>query len=765
MNLFKKAIGATFVAGLATFGLAYNPISTYHYLADPGAAADDEYFYIITDSDDPAPYNADGKDVNQGGHGGYNIKALYGFRSKDMQNWTDFGIIYDARQVNGIGDIWASGIAKNPNDGRLYIVFPDGGGGGIGLIGADSIAGPWTNPLPNNKKLINNWGGGFADCDNIGWCFDPAIFFDDDGQGYFTFGGGSSNSRPAADNNNNIFNIYKFNKDMKGFDTNPTQLKIGGPKAMEASYIHKYKDNYYLSYSTADLRIAYGMSKSPTGPYTYKGIFMGNPSIGGQNINANNNNHHGIAEFKGHWYVVYHDRRISMGYDGLEKIPADDGIANPSPAFHRSVSVDEFTYAADGSMNSLTFTKEGPEQIEDFDPYDWYPALTSSRQKGIRSRSNWVPGKVSGSLLLPLSTKESWIRVSGVDFGKGATGFTVEAASTADNNKIEVHKGSATGTLAGTCTLKNTGSKNTFAETTCNVEGLSGIVEQLFLVFKGSQDSTMAIKGWGFEGSGKTPPEPQKPFGGKAWAIPGKIQMEDFDVPGTGRGDEYASYSDNDEENHGESDYRKEDAPSVDLYKKSGDRIVVGFIQKGEWLEYTVNVAEAGAYTMYAAVASDGGSSFQLSMDGKNITEEIAVPAAKKEEGAEQNFDDYAKVSANVTLTAGTHVLRMTATADWFDIDYINFVAGENAEDDVPLDDPSNEELVAIGSGLALDIAAESQFDVFDLNGGKLASFRAKTMNEASSMWQRSSASAKVQGICLIRNRANGMVTRVRAVR
>ncbi|MCQ2102532.1 MAG: carbohydrate-binding protein [Fibrobacter sp.] len=757
MNFFKKVIGATFAAGLATFGLAYNPISTYHYLADPGAAADDEYFYIITDSDDPAAYDANG----------YSIKALYAFRSKDMQNWTDFGIIYDARQVNGIGDIWASGIAKNPNDGRLYIVFPDGGGGGIGLIGADSIAGPWTNPLPNNKKLINNWGGGFADCDGIGWCFDPAIFYDTDGTGYFTFGGGSSDSRPAADNNNNIFNIYKLNKDMKGFDTKPTQLKIGGPKAMEASYIHKYKDNYYLSYSTADLRIAYGMSKSPTGPYTYKGIFMGNPNINGQNINANNNNHHGIAEFKGHWYVVYHDRRIANGYDGLEKIPADDGKPNPVPAFHRSVSVDEFTYAADGSMNSLTFTKEGPKQIENFDPYDWYPALTSSKQKGVRSRSNWAPGKVAENILLPLASRsESWIRVSGVDFGKGATGFTVEAASVADNNKIEIRKGSATGTLAGTCTLKKTGSKSTFAETSCDVDGLSGIVEQLFLVFKGSQDSTMAIKGWGFEGSGKTPPEPQKPFGGKAWAIPGKIQMEDFDVPGTGRGDEYASYSDNDEENHGDSDYRKDDAPSVDLYKKSGDRIVVGYIQKGEWLEYTVNVAETGTYTMFAAVASDGGSSFQLSVDGENITEEIAVPAAKKEEGAEQNFDDYAKVSAKVNLTKGEHVLRFTATADWFDIDYVNFEAGEDAVDPDPIvgegeQTPVVGDSTAIGKVVRLNSAAVETFGVFDLKGKKVASIEAVGLSSAVSQWKNS---AKLQGIYVIRG-SKGQMSKIRVTR
>ena len=706
--------GLAAVGILATAALADNPISSYHYLADPGAASDDTYFYIITDSDDPAPYNSNG----------YEIKALYGFRSKDMKNWTDFGIIYDARKVDGIDAIWASGIAVNPNDHRLYIVFPDGGGGGIGLIGADSIAGPWTNPVSGGKKLINNWGGGLADCDGIGWCFDPAIFFDDDGTGYFTFGGGSSDSRPAADNNNNIFNIYKLNKDMKGFDvSSKTALKIGGPKAMEASYIHKYKNKYYLSYSTADLRIAYGMSDSPMGPYTYKGIFMGNPSINNQNINANNNNHHGIAEFKGHWYVAYHDRRIANGYDGLEKIPAEDGKANPTPAFHRSVSVDEFYYNNDGTMKELTFTKEGPKQIENFDPYDWYPALTSSKQKGIRSRSNWSPGKVAEHLLLPLSTKESWIRVSGVDFGTAATGFTVLAGSTADDNKIEIHTGSASGTLAGTCTLKNTGSKSTYDETSCDVSGLKGVVEQVFLVFKGSKDSTMAIKAWGFEGSGSTPPEPQKPFGGKAWAIPGVIEAENFDEPGTGRDAGVDSYSESDSEDHGiengGTSYRE--GTGVDIYEKATGHIV----------GYTVNVAAAGDYTVYASVATDNETAgFSLSVDGETVAE---IPVSGS------SWDEFSKVKANVVLPAGEHVLRFTVTGDWFDIDNFNFVAGKDA----PEPDPH-----AIKGGVALKVPSAYDYRVFDVNGTLVGKVSLKGVSASEAL----RAAGFRQGVYMLRS-------------
>jgi hypothetical protein len=664
MRLLKRLTMAGLLAGFGVGALADNPISAYHYLADPGAASDGTYFYVITDSDDPAVANANG----------YDIKALYGFRTKDMKNWTDFGIIYDARKVDGIGDIWASGIAVNPNDHRLYIVFPDGGGGGIGLIGADSIAGPWTNPVSGNKKLINNWGGGIADCDGIGWCFDPAIFFDDDGTGYFTFGGGSSDSRPANDNNNNIFNIYKLNKDMKGFDVGTkTNLKIGGPKAMEASYIHKYKGNYYLSYSTADLRIAYGMSKNPMGPYEYKGIFMGNPNINGQNINANNNNHHGIAEFKGHWYVAYHDRRIANGYDGLEKIPAEDGKANPNPAYHRSVSVDEFYYNDDGTMKSLTFTKEGPKQIENFDPYDWYPALTSSKQKGIRSRSNWTPGKVAEHLLLPLSTKESWIRVSGVDFGTAATGLTVQAASTDDGNKIEVRTGSATGTLAGTCTLKNTGSKSSFADNSCEVEGLKGIVEQLFFVFKGSRDSTMAIKAWGFEGSGTTPPEPQKPYGEKAVTLPAKIEAEHYDIPGVGRGGDVDSYSDNDSENQGDAEFRTDLGVDIVL---GGTGKAIGYTNAGEWLEYSVIVPEDGDYEIKASASTgnENGTSFCFLVDGKAVGDTIKVPQTGEDWSVYKEFE-----GGKAKLTKGEHIIRLVITGnnvnvDWFSLGDVNEV-------------------------------------------------------------------------------------------
>ena len=731
------------MAGFGVSALADNPISTYHYLADPGAAADDDYFYIITDSDDPAPANSNG----------YKIYALYAFRSRDMQNWTDFGIIYDARKVSGINDIWASGIAVH--NGTFYIVFPDGGGGGIGYIKAPAIEGPWTNAVGQGKdKLVG--GRGIIGCDGVSWCFDPGIFIDDDGTTYVTWGGGESNSRPNTDN----FDIVKLNDAKDAPVGNGSHVKVNNlptRKMLEASYIHKHGNTYYFSYSTGWQQgaptIDYGTSNNVMGPYTWKGTILGDPSMNGRSINGNNN-HHGIAEFKGHSYVVYHDRRIAKGHNGLEVIPADDGRPNPNEGYHRSVSVDEMFYNADGTIKQVVCTNEGPEQIENFDPYDVYPALTSSKQKGIRSRSNFVQGKKAEHVLLPLSSKESWLRVSGVDFGTAATGFVVEAASAADNNKIEIRTGSATGTLAGTCTLKNTGSKTSYAETKCDVEGLKGIVKQLFLVFKGDRDSTMAIKSWGFEGSGSTPPEPQKPFGGKAAEIPGKIEMENFDEPGSGRGSEIKSYSDNDAEDHGiaEGDKSYREGTGVDIYKKATG-YVVGYNQADEWLEYTVNIKEAGDYTMFASVATDNSASFTLSVDDKSVAE---VPVSGS------SWDDFVKVKANVTLPAGEHILRFTVTGDWFDIDYMNFAKGKDAKDP---EESSGDSTIAIHKGIRMDVASVATFDVFDLTGKKVASFTARSMLEAKKLWRENAQAKSVQGFSLIRNRSNGAVARVRSVR
>jgi GH35 family endo-1,4-beta-xylanase len=255
-------------------------------------------------------------------------------------------------------------------------------------------------------------------------------------------------------------------------------------------------------------------------------------------------------------------------------------------------------------------------------------------------------------------------------------------------------------------------------------------------------------------------PEPQLPFKGEAIAIPGKIEAEDFDIPGVGRNEDGTSndsYGD-DSENHGDSDYRK--GTGVDLYKKATG-VIVGYNSEGDWLEWTVNVKEEGDYTMFAAVAAAGStSSFQLSLDGKELTGVVSVPAATS---GEENYDDYNKVSANVTLPAGKHILRMDVTGAWFDVDYFTFVKGKDATDPEPIvkDKPGTE---AIPQVVKYDPNALQDYFVFDMHGVNLGVMSAYGFDGAAEIL-RSSADIKCSGVYLLRNRFTGEMQKIRIAR
>ena len=706
-KVWKRA--ATLVAGLAVFGLADNPVSTYHYLADPSAASDGDTFYILTDVDDYSPQkNYD-----------YDIVGLNAFSSQDMKNWTDHGMIFRSKREFGDypNNTWASGIAVHK--GRVYIVYPNGASG-VGMITATSIDGPYTDPVKEThgvNYIAASYGSSvIGSCDQIAHCFDPGIFIEEDGTGYVVFGGGQNNNRPYGNN----LDIIKFTESNGKITIDKNSLKrISAPGSFEAPYIHKKDNKYYLSFNTQPQVIDYSMSDNIMGPYTFVGTVIPGISSVPDAHNEGGNNHQGFAEFKGKWYAVYHDRRLVTADEHPGSCTQSGQCTNsPNKENHRSVSIDELTWSGD-KMNKLTFTREGPKQIKNFDPYNTYKALTSSKQRNVRSRTDWTKGKPVVHVLTPLATKESWIRVSGVDFGNGAENLRVKAASVADGNKIEIHKGSVSGALAGTCALTKTSGWQDYVDNDCEMSGLTGVVDELFFVFKGSKDSTMGVLEWEFQGT-KREPEPQTPFGGKAWAIPGKIEAENFDEPGYGAGNN--SYSDNDSDDHGaESNGGKSyrEGTGVDIYKKNNG-YVVGYNQSGEWLEYTVEVAEAGDYTVFASVASaNASSSFQLAIDGENITEEIAVP---KNEG-EENYDDYSLVKANVSLTAGKHILRFTVTGDWMDIDYFEFAKGKDA-------DPGKTSIAAV----KFQNNAAKIYRVFDLNGSLMGTVDLSHMRAAQAI-------------------------------
>ena len=123
----------------------------------------------------------------------------------------------------------------------------------------------------------------------------------------------------------------------------------------------------------------------------------------------------------------------------------------------------------------------------------------------------------------------------------------------------------------------------------------------------------------------------QGPYAMQATAIPGVVEVENFDTGGQG----VASNDNDPNSNLGSQDfggigniYRNPDGVDLEPTADTGGGSNVAFINTGEWLEYTVDVPTAGQYDLIARVASEGsGGSLNLEIDGVEKTGAIGFSA------------------------------------------------------------------------------------------------------------------------------------------
>ena len=157
----------------------------------------------------------------------------------------------------------------------------------------------------------------------------------------------------------------------------------------------------------------------------------------------------------------------------------------------------------------------------------------------------------------------------------------------------------------------------------------------------------------------------QLPYGGVAWAIPGTIEAGKFDTYEGGKGQNIA-YVDVTTTNSG--DFRLDEY--VDATSNLAEGTYVGSIAPGEWLEYTVNVNQAGVYSFafrYASGNLAGGGPFHLELDGKSISGNISVLSTT-------GWNVWAtKTVADIPLTPGQHVLRVAFSNGEFNLAKITF--------------------------------------------------------------------------------------------
>ena len=233
---------------------------------------------------------------------------------------------------------------------------------------------------------------------------------------------------------------------------------------------------------------------------------------------------------------------------------------------------------------------------------------------------------------------------------EGSSGFTVE------NNSYKNSPSGIGRNAAGQYTEKNNGG---YIESVAQAAGLQG-------EFKSIGDRISSIPLADFNGA-----VAQEPYKAQ-FTIPGAIQAEDYD-----NGGQSVSFYDKDFVNEGNV-YREDgvDVVGVDcsdsLATKDCKGYAIGYTEAGEWLEYSVNVITASKYVFRANVASglDVGS-FRLFLDGKAITDTIAVPQG-------EDWNTYGFVEGKTAeLEKGDHVLRIQFTGTYVNLDWIQFALTE----------------------------------------------------------------------------------------
>ena len=430
------------------------PLFQTKYTADPSPLVVGDTLFLYT-SHDASP--EDIPDENEKSSAGFFMYDWLLWSTTDMVNWTEHGAVASLKDFpwrsreNGA---WA--IQTVERNGKYYLYAPLHGHG-IGVLESDSPYGPFKDPL--GKPLV--W-------DQSNWFdIDPSVYTDDDGQAYMYWG------------NPHTF-WAKLGNDMTSLTSSVTKLPHI-PNYQEGPWFYKRNGHYYLGFASTCCpeALGYAMSDSPTGPWEWKGYIM-------KPTPRDRGNHPGICDYKGHSYV------FGQNYDlmHLETFEHHE---------RRSVSATEITYNADGTIQEVPYwlDQKPMKQLHWLNPYQRVEAETMAWGYGLKTAKMGIPntGVVKD---MPESTGKrnmyvfdindgEYIRLRGVDFGKGAKQFAITSSAAANAGcTITLRLDSNNGPVVGTLAVKSTGSIEKYRTFTTKVKEATG-VHDLYICFSRAQ--------------------------------------------------------------------------------------------------------------------------------------------------------------------------------------------------------------------------------------------------------------------------------------
>jgi endoglucanase len=163
----------------------------------------------------------------------------------------------------------------------------------------------------------------------------------------------------------------------------------------------------------------------------------------------------------------------------------------------------------------------------------------------------------------------------------------------------------------------------------------------------------------------------------REFSIPGIINATDFDMGPYG-----VAYNDADYITTGGSPanpnqgglYRNDGVDIQACSDNKGNGYNVGWMTDGEWMQYSINVKQAGTYTLVLRCAGTSVGQISIDIDGARKVNAANVPAT----GAWQTWKTYA--IGSFELTPGKHKLKLIISKAGYNLNYLElvFVTGIN---------------------------------------------------------------------------------------
>jgi len=162
---------------------------------------------------------------------------------------------------------------------------------------------------------------------------------------------------------------------------------------------------------------------------------------------------------------------------------------------------------------------------------------------------------------------------------------------------------------------------------------------------------------------------PGKPELGAPLAIPGTIPAVDYDVSPYGAnnitfhydGDAKKTEFRAGDDSIGLAAFGDDHVSTTGVPEKAG-QVYVGWTQSGEWLKYTVKVAEAGTYVIGAKVAAGStGATLTFSFGTDLTTGEITIPTTAGFQPGKEVYHVWETLDhlAEIKLPAGTYLMKV----------------------------------------------------------------------------------------------------------